>query len=350
MKSIVSIDGYRPTIVCAFILLATQACLHYPSPQVAGTPPPSREQVDMTPWEESAEVRELLYGTFVPDPGEPAGAIKMYLATEEQLRTAWQRIEEASRAGDPDFDPETLLDEILAARRRATALYPMSRHAWQGVGYFHWRRYHWRPRRADLCEAVSAFTRAAELLIPHGTGRMGGRDFYGAASHVAGGLVVLSDTAVLDAFFSKLEGTEFWEGAREIYVRALGALNDPRADRMFRELLAEHPQYPWSYIEYLIDRGRYADALQLVDRTPPFGSSSDSPRPYAFHHARRGALLERLGRLSEAQAEYRLYWDRAPRFFGGYLSPLPERYQVPESPLQVGMKFSPGDVLPKPED
>lgn len=57
MKRIVSIDSVRPIIVYASILFATHACLHSPGPQVAGTPPSSREQVDMTPWEESTEVR-----------------------------------------------------------------------------------------------------------------------------------------------------------------------------------------------------------------------------------------------------------------------------------------------------
>lgn len=338
--------GSTLVIACALAVFATEGCLAHPQERVAGTPAPPQEEIDMTPWEESAEVRALLYGTFVPDPGEPAGAIKAYLATEEQWRQAWDRIRERPPGAKPDFDPNELLDKVLAARRRATVLYPLSRHAWQGVAQDLWRRYYERPRRADLREAVNAYARAAELLIPHGTATMGGRDFYSAASYVALGLVALSDTAALDAFFSKLKGTEFWEGARDTYATALGSLNDPRADQMFRELLAEHPRYPWSYIEYLIDRGRYAEALQLVDRTPPFGA----PRPYPMTYVRRGALLERLGRFSEAQAEYRRYLDDPPRFLGGYVSPLPERYRVPGSTLQVGIKFSPGEALPKPED
>lgn len=293
----------------------------------------------MTPAEQSAEVQALLYGTFVPDPGEPAGAVKTYLLTEEPFRRAWTRIEDGPAKGEPDFDPHALLDDVLRARRRATVLYPMSRHAWQGVGEVLWRRYHWRPRRADLREAMTAYTWAAELLAPYGTDTMSGRDFRGLAIYIARGLVALSDTAALDAFFSKLQGTALWPGAREIYVVALGLLNDPRADRMFREHLAEHPQFSWPYAAYLTDRGRYEEALRL---DPPHRSPSD--------HARRGALLERLGRSAEAEVEYRHYFAAIGQS-SWFQHSLEERYRVPGSALQTGMKFHPNlDALPAPRD
>jgi tetratricopeptide (TPR) repeat protein len=297
----------------------------------------------MTPWEQSEEVQALISGTFVPDPGEPAGAIKTYLTTYEQFRRAWTRIGDGPQPGEPDFDPHALLNEVLRARRRSTVLYPMSRHAWEGVGEVLWRQYYAWPRRAELREAVTMYIKAAELLIPYGTASMGGRDFFGAATRVAHGLVALSDTASLDAFFAKLNGTEFWEQAREIYAVALGELNDPRADRMFRDQLAEHPEYPWSYIYYLIDRGRYEEALLLVDRVP---------RRYATDYVLRGALLERLGRISEAEVEYRRYWDDPPRyFFSDRVSPLPARDRIPGSVLQTGMKFLDRYwELPRPPD
>jgi len=296
----------------------------------------------MTPWEESAEVRELLVGTFAPGEGEPAGAVLIYLKTQDPFYRAWSRIDGTPPEGEPDFDPHALLDEVLRARRRATVLYPMSRHAWQGVGEFFWRRYYWRPRRADLREAVTAYLRAAELVIPYASAN-GDRDFQSAATYAALGLVALSDTATLDVFFAKTKGTEAWVLAREIYVVALGRLDDPRADAMFRELLAEHPQYPWSYIEYLIDRGRYEEALRLIDGRPLRGYPTD--------HVRRGSLLERLGRFSEAEAEYQKYRADPQPFLGGYIFPLPKRYRVPGSTLQTGMKFRPdSDALPKPQD
>jgi len=295
----------------------------------------------MTPAEQSGEVQALLQGTLAPDPGEPAGAIKAYLLTEEQFQRSWSRIEARPSRGEPDFDPHKLLDDILRARRRAAALYPMSRHAWEGVGEFFWRRYHWRPRRADLHEAVTAYTRAAELLVPYGTAWMDGRDFQSLAIYIARGLVALSDTAALDAFFLKLKGTELWGGARETYVVALGLSNDPRADRMFREQLAEHPQFPWSYVDYLIDRRRYEEALRLVEQT-------DSPRRYPIDYARRGALLERLGRSADAEVEYRRYFAAIGQT-SWFQHSLEERHRVPGSTLQTGMKFHPNvDSLPAP--
>jgi tetratricopeptide (TPR) repeat protein len=304
----------------------------------------------MTPAEQSAEVQALLYGTLVPDPGEPAGAVKVYLLTQEPFRRAWTRIEEGPSASEPDFDPHALLNDVLLARRRATVLYPMSRHAWQGVGEVFWRRYHWRPRRADLQEAVTAYTRAAELLVPYGTATMGGRDFQSLASYIAQGLVALSDTAALDAFFSKLKRTELWAGARETYVVALGLLNDPRADRMFREQLAEYPQFPWSYVAYLTDRGRYEEALRLVEQTPHLIPNSDPPRKYPGDYARRGALLERLARSAEAEVEYRQYFAAIGQS-SWFQHSVEERYRIPGSTLQTGMKFHPNlDSVPVPRD
>ena len=297
----------------------------------------------MTPSEQSGEVQALLYGTLAPDPGEPAGAIKAYLLTQEQFQRAWSRIEAGPSRGEPDFDPHALLDEVLRARRRAVVLYPMSRHAWEGVGEFFWRRYHWRPRRTDLHEAVTAYTRAAELLVPYGTARMGGRDFQSLATYISRGLVALSDTASLDAFFSKLKGTELWGGARETYVVALGLLNDPRADRMFREQLAESPQFPWSYVDYLIDQRRAEEALRIVEQTDP-------PRRYPSDYARRGALLERLGRFADAEVEYRRYFSEIGQT-SWFQHSVEERYRVPGSTLQTGMKFHPNvDSLPAPRD
>ena len=302
----------------------------------------------MTPAEQSGEVQALLYGTLAPDPGEPAGAIKAYLLTQEQFQRAWSRIEAGPSRGEPDFDPHALLDEVLRARRRAVVLYPMSRHAWEGVGEFFWRRYHWRPRRADLREAVTAYSRAAELLVPHGTARMGGRDFHGLATYVARGLVALSDTAALDAFFSKVKGSELWEGARETYVVALGLLNDPGADRMFREHLAESPQFLWSYVDYLIDRRRDEEALRIVEQTPHLVPGSDPPRRYPSDYARRGALLERLGRAADAETEYRRYFAAIGQTSWSQHS-VEERYRVPGSTLQTGMKFHPNvHALPAP--
>jgi hypothetical protein len=326
-------------------VLSAQACQHRSvEPATA-----SQEQVDMTPWERSDEVQALFIGTFVPDPGEPAGAVKTFLTTREQLSRAWDRINGQLPQGEPDFDPHALLDEALRVQRRSTVLYPMSRHAWQGVGEVLWRGYQRQPRRADLREAVAMYIKAAELLVPLGTHGTNDRAFDSLASNVARALVVLSDTPALDAFFAKVKGTSLWAYSRNTYVVALGQLNDPRADGMFREMLAEDPRYPWYYIEYLIDRGRYQDALDLLDHSPrPPGR----PHMYPGKHARRGALLERLGRPSEAEVEYRLYWNDAPRyFFSDRVSPLPERDRVPGSVLQTGMKFlDPDWELPRPPD
>ncbi|HMH48587.1 MAG TPA: hypothetical protein VK548_00030 [Candidatus Acidoferrum sp.] len=333
--------------VCALAALALPSCV-LPSP--TGPVAAAREPVDMTPAEQSGEVQALLQGTLVPDPGEPAGAIKMYLLTQEEFLRASSRGEGEPSGGAPDVDSQRLLDDVLRARRHAVAVYPMSRHAWQGLGDVYWRRYHWRPRRADLQEAVTAYTRAAELLIPYGTSTLGGRDFQGLTISISRGLAALSDTAALDVFFLKLNGTAHWAGACPTYVVALGLLNDPRADRMFKEQVAEHPPFVASYVDYLIDRRRYEDALRLVEQTPHLIPGTNPPRRYPSDYARRGTLLERLGRSAEAETEYRTYFAAIGET-SWFQHTVQERYRIPGSTLQTGMKFHPNvDSLPVPRD
>lgn len=166
MKRVLSIVRASLVVIvgCGVAISATGLSPHLASAQAAITPMQTLEEVELTPWEQSAEVKDLLRGTFVPDPGEPAGAIKAYLATDEKVRKARRRIEAGKLPGEPAFDPEHLLNEALIVRRRSTALYPTSRHAWEGVGDVFWLKYKGRHKSADLREAVDAYERAAELL------------------------------------------------------------------------------------------------------------------------------------------------------------------------------------------
>lgn len=312
------------------------------APVIPGLPTPG--EVDLTPVEKSVEVQQLLKGRrFTPDSGEPAGAIKAYLVTQEKVRKAMRRIEAGPLPGEADFDPDQLLNEALTVRRQATALYPTSRHAWQGLGDVFWYTYVWQHRSADLRGAVDAYTKATELVIPKGPHGPAGSDFAGFVTRIASGLAALSDVATLDAFFGRLRATDLWGLARHPYAVALGTLNDPRADRAFQELLplvTSGETLP-DYIDYLWDRGRYFDALRILDM---------KAQPYAVQRAQRGAILERLGRMGEAEAEYQRYFqDSAKGRSWGFFS-VPDRYRIPGSPLQQKIKFRPdGDRLPKPE-
>jgi tetratricopeptide (TPR) repeat protein len=316
-------------------------------PRIVGGQPLSGQttsEVDRTPAEQSAEIQKLLQGTqFRPDIGEPAGAIKDLLATEDKVRKAWRRIQHSTLPGEPDFDPAPLLNEALAVRIRATTLYPTSRHAWQGLGDVWWQKYVWHHRAADLRESINAYVKAAELLILQGFGTAT-RDFADLVSSIANGYATLDDRTGLDMFFQKLKQTKFWELARDPYTAALGTMNDPRADQAFRELLLLVPPGETlpDYVDYLWDQQRYQEALQILDRKP-------RAKLNAIQIGQRGAILERLGRYLEARKEYQYYLSEVAKIAPWTLLSMPDRYRIPGSSDQQGMKFRRDDYrLQKP--
>lgn len=337
----------RPVIIIVVICASAffMGGLRLPLAEAQVTPaPPAPGDVDMTPFEQSPEVQELLKGkTLVPDPGEPAGAIKAYLATNEKVRTAMRRIRIGLLPEETDFDPDQLLNEVLVVRQEAAARYPMSRHALQGLGEVFWFKYLWAQRAADLRKAIDAYTAASRISMRNAANI--DKHFVPTLRQIAGGFVALSDVRGLDAFFGSLRGTEFWPFARLPYAMALGSLNDQRADQLFQEELALMPpgQTVLDYVGYLWDQKRYQDALRVFDRKP-------TARLWAAERAMRGAILEQLGRLDEARAEYKFYFDEAAKAsFISFLA-VPGLFQIPGSTLQRDMRFSPSsDKLPQPQ-
>jgi hypothetical protein len=97
------------------------------------------------------------------------------------------------------------------------------------------------------------------------------------------------------------------------------------------------------YVNYLWDRGRYQDALQVFDRKPP-------TELWALDRAMRGAILERLGRLDEARTEYGAYLQEATKSAPWGFLDVSERYRIPGSPLQQHIRFRRDlDSLPSPQ-
>jgi hypothetical protein len=67
-----------------------------------------------------------------------------------------------------------------------------------------------------------------------------------------------------------------------------------------------------------------------------------SYRPFRrYLHALRGAMLERVGRTAEAKAEYQHYFDAVNSGPWGSGLWVPDRYRIPGSTLQQGIKFLP---------
>ena len=165
---------------------------------------------------------------------------------------------------------------------------------------------------------------------------------------IANGFATLADGTSLDTFFGKLQGTKVWPLARLAYVVALGALNDPRADQLFQEELRLMPpgETLLEYVDYVWDRGRHQDALRILD-------IKDRTRLHVILRVERGAILEKLGRLDEARAEYQYYFDEvAKRSKSPWSWPVfvSDRYRINGSTLQQNIRFYPLlDKLPTPQ-
>ena len=297
------------------------------------------------PDSESSSERDILADKLSPDPGEPPEAIKAYLDTERDVRKAIRRIEIGLAPNEPDFSPQALLDKALAIRRQTAVKYPTSRHAWDGLGTLLWARYKVSHRAADLRGAVEAYERAAELAVQQNTlnSLRSGTDFSSYALASALGRAALSDVAGLDKFFDKLKGTDGWPLAVDSYATGLGLLNDPRAASVWNEMLAAappHERFSSSYVEFLYDRQRYQEALAMYSLASQLGPTQ---------HAQRGAMLERVGRTAEAKAEYQHYFDAVNSGPWGSALRVPDRYRIPGSTLQQGIKFRPDPTrVPKP--
>ena len=281
-------------------------------------------------------------GNFTPDPGEPRDAIKAHLLTQRDVHRAFRRIEVGRLPNEADFDPDALLTPALIVRREATAKYPTSRHAWEGLGDVLWWKYKARHKSSDLRESVDAYERASEIAMS--LYDFAPKRFYSIIGAIAEGRAVLGDTVVLDAFFRKVKakGGNWWEMSADHYAMALGKLNDSRAEPLWREVLtnAGPDVTSYAFVAYLLDRKRYQEALDVFDRAKPLGP---------IQHAERGAMLERLGRLTEAKAEYKPYFDEANKAPFGRLLSVPDRYRIPGSKLQSGINFKPDtSALPTP--
>jgi len=115
------------------------------------------------------------------------------------------------------------------------------------------------------------------------------------------------------------------------YALGLSLLGDPRTEAICHRAIELQPEGNVDalafYAEWLLDQRREREVLDLLPADTHF----------EYLHFLRGVAWERLGYLKKAKAEYAWFVPFSHDF------PAPERYRIPNSLAQVGIRFE-GDV------
>lgn len=229
------------------------------------------------------------------------------------------------------------VDVVIDHFKTLTRSFPDARHAWEGLGVALKERYDRLGNKEDLRQATDAFVKAIEI------GLRFGRVPLTVTQAATIGLGTLGDTETLNRLFSRIVAQEPTNHLVALaYARGLAAAGSRDAEVWFQKALKLRPTGAYDavieYGQWLLDHGRYEDALNVLNLRPG--------EPTRYVHFLRGYAWERLGRSTEAQKEYAEYRRlTAARPGIDQWIPIPDRYRIPESTLQQGIRFA-GDVAP----
>jgi tetratricopeptide (TPR) repeat protein len=139
---------------------------------------------------------------------------------------------------------------------------------------------------------------------------------------------VLSRTDDLENFerlFSRALALDSSSDTRYRYARGLNQMNSPRTEDAFKAAVALQTEGSAhaDYGEWLLDRGRYADVLELLPQKPQL----------YYLNFLRGVALERSGQPGNASKSYKAFREYS-KFF-----PAPARFRITGSKAQRGIHF-----------
>ena len=230
-----------------------------------------------------------------------------------------------------DLIKEGMNDEARILLENGIAQFPESRHLHKQLSKVLW--YIYEETDISTLPALKGAIKEAELALNIGL------SFGTVDSQLTSLLSMLlsesKDVETLDRIFERIFEVESNVIFYEDYVRALSAMNDPRAEEIFKKIIELKNNYASiEYVEWLLDQGRESEILLLSIEF----SFKDR---MAFY---RGFALEKLGRLDEAKAEYaeyRDYYKYIPHNpeLPSPLPSMPKRFQIPGSELQKEMKI-----------
>lgn len=283
---------------------------------------------------------ELTHAAALPDTNENVEGLRAFLDGMNKVKQSIKK-----RTFGDEIDTKSLpigkwLEEgekyLLSMREK----YPESRHVSEGLGRIYKELYEHTQNRKYLEKAADAFIHAEKLGMKYGV--VGVPHYVQEVSDV---LATLYNRNRLDSyFFMVIEVFPENEYVYLHYAKALSKLNDKRAEEFFEKAISLREDGNFQpiveYAEHLLDRGDEKEAIGVLQQLSP---SED----YAyFPHFLKGFALEKMGRLKEAEEEYKKYLrfrdsaktsDEAQ--FSKYFFRVLSKYRIPGSELQKGIPF-----------
>lgn len=234
--------------------------------------------------------------TLKLDPNEDAEIAQRYNRVQKLIaRGAWRRA-------------QVMLEQGLAK-------FPESRHLNRLHSDLLWYQSRGGEDAALTKQSGAAAVKAMELALSFGT-----VDFL-LTERLAQTLGRTGDETTFEQLFAEALARTPHSIARYQYAMGLSRMGSLRAEDAFKKAIkapAEGDAHA-SYAEWLFDRSRYADALEMLPA---------SPQKIYYLHFLRGVALERANRTDEAKEAYRQFRDFSAHF------PAPARFRIQDSTLQ----------------
>jgi tetratricopeptide (TPR) repeat protein len=234
--------------------------------------------------------------TLKLDPNETAEISQRYSRAQKLIaRGAWRRA-------------QTILEQGLAK-------FPESRHLNRLYSDLLWYQSRGGEDAALTRLSGAAAVKAMEVALGFGT-----VDFL-LTERLAQTLGRTGDEATFEQLFAEALTRAPHSIARYQYAMGLSRMGSPRAEDAFKAAIkapAEGDAHA-SYAEWLFDRSRHADALNMLPA---------SPQKLYYLHFLRGVALERANRTDEAREAYQRFRDFSAHF------PAPAKFRIQGSTLQ----------------
>ena len=277
--------------------------------------------------EKFIEGTELVKAAGLPDLNESVEALKAYLEETEKVKQSIKK-----RFFDEPIDTkglsiETWLGESANRLLFVKEKYPESRHLSEGLGRIYREMYFHTQNKEYLEKAADAFIQAEELGVEHA---IEGNPFKGMhyVDEMTEVLSILGDRRRVDKYFSRLI-TPTPTYAYFNYAEVLSKLDDPKAEEFFEKVIAIRREGNFDpvikYTEYLLDRGKNNKALTVLQQLKP-------SEEYAYTYFLKGVVLEKMGKVKDAEKAYKRYQE-FQEVKDGLFTP-PTKYRIPNSKLQ----------------
>ncbi|MBA3035889.1 MAG: tetratricopeptide repeat protein [Desulfobacterium sp.] len=281
-----------------------------------------------------------LIGPDYVDVNENQEILSLYLDTMNRIGQSVKERVFSEKIETGGLETREWLNTSVIRIRKAQAKYPESRHLTEGLARIYGELYEVTDDIVYLRKSAEAYITAEEIGTKYHDQPVSIPHYY---VEVAYSLSLLGERGLLDTYFSRM--LELFSHNGDIplqYARALARLNDYRADQFYVKSMSMRNEGDINavvyYGEYLLDRKKDRQALSVLYQLKPSEDRAFYP------HFLKGVALERLGRLDEAQNEYKRYLgfreNGADITMDSKMFQVPNRYKIQGSTLQGDIPFS----------